>query len=87
MKTEIEKSQAIKFGTLVLHLKNFKNRFTKRELSLVDRYQIMKTSDLNDWLNIHCKEPKTMEYMDKNDIPTKLITITHNNKTIESYEN
>jgi hypothetical protein len=58
----------------------------ERELSLVDRYQIMKTSDLNDWLNIHCKEPKTMEYMDKNDIPTKLITVTYNNETIESYE-
>jgi hypothetical protein len=25
--------------------------------------------------------------MDKNNIPTKLITITYNNKTIESYEN
>jgi hypothetical protein len=24
--------------------------------------------------------------MDKNNIPTKLITVTYNNKTIESYE-
>jgi hypothetical protein len=61
-------------------------KIEERELSLVDRYQIMKNGDLNDWLNIHCKEPKTMEYMDKNNIPTKQITLTYQNEKIEVYE-
>jgi hypothetical protein len=46
----------------------------------------MKNGDLDEWLTIHYKEPKTMEYMDKHNVPTKLITITYNDKTIESYE-
>jgi hypothetical protein len=58
----------------------------ERELSLVERYELMKNGNLNDWLTIHYREPKTMEYMDKHNIPTKLITITHNDKTIKSYE-
>ena len=45
--------------------------YYERELSLDERYQIMKNGDLNDWLTIHYKEPKTMEYMDKHNIPTK----------------
>ena len=61
-------------------------KIEEQELSLVDRYQIMKNGDLNDWLNIHCKEPKTMEYMDKNDIPTKQITLTYQDEKIEVYE-
>jgi hypothetical protein len=30
--------------------------------------------------------PPTIDTLDKENIPTKLITITYNNKTIESYE-
>jgi hypothetical protein len=55
-----------------------------RELSLLERYELMKK--LDNWVSVHYKEPKTMEYMDKHNIPTKLITVTYKNKTIESYE-
>ena len=58
----------------------------ERELSLEERYQLMKNGNINNWLTIHYREPKTMEYMDKHNIPTKLITVTYNDKTIESYE-
>jgi hypothetical protein len=61
-------------------------KIEERELSLEERYQLMKNGNINDWLTIHYREPKTMEYMDKHNIPTKLITVTYNNKTIESYE-
>jgi hypothetical protein len=54
----------------------------ERELSLVERYELMKNGNMNDWLTIHYREPKTMEYMDKHNTPTKLITITHNDKTV-----
>jgi len=56
----------------------------ERELSLEERYELMKK--LDNWVSVHYKEPKTMEYMDKHNIPTKLITMTYNDKTIESYE-
>ena len=56
----------------------------ERELSLLERYELMKK--LDNWIPVHYKEPKTMEYMDKHNIPTKLITITYNGETIEIYE-
>jgi len=56
----------------------------ERELSLEERYELMKK--LDSWVSVHYKEPKTMEYMDKHNTPTKLITISYNDKTIESYE-
>jgi len=56
----------------------------ERELSLEERYELMKK--LDNWVSVHYKEPKTMEYMDKHNIPTKLITMTYKDKTIESYE-
>ena len=59
-------------------------KIEERELSLLERYELMKK--LDNWISVHYKEPKTMEYMDKHNIPTKLITLTHNNETIESYE-
>jgi len=49
-----------------------------RELSLVERYNIMKDGDLNEWLTIHSKEPKTMEYMDKFNIPKRAISLMWN---------
>jgi len=58
----------------------------ERELSLEERYQLMKNGNINNWLTIHYREPKTIGYMDKHNIPTKLITVTYNDKTIESYE-
>ena len=59
-------------------------KIEERELSLLERYELMKK--LDDWISVHYKEPKTMEYMDKHNIPTKLITLTHKNEKIESYE-
>ena len=59
-------------------------KIEERELSLLERYELMKK--LDNWVSVHYKEPKTMEYMDSQNIPTKLITITYNNETIESYE-
>jgi hypothetical protein len=58
----------------------------ERELSLDERYDIMKNGDLNEWITIHYKEPKTMEYMDKHNIPTRLITLIYNNETIKIYK-
>ena len=55
-----------------------------RELSLEERYELMKK--LDNWVSVHYKEPKTMEYMDKHNIPTKLITIKYNDTKIQSYE-
>jgi hypothetical protein len=59
-------------------------KIEERELSLLERYELMKK--LDNWVSVHYKEPKTMEYMDKHNIPTKLIAVTYKNKTIESYE-
>ena len=58
----------------------------ERELSLSERYDIMKNGDLNEWLTVHYKEPKTMEYMDKHNIPKQAISLTYNNETITVYE-
>ena len=43
-----------------------------KELTFNERYQIMRDGDLNEWLTIHYKEPKTPEYMDKHNIPKTL---------------
>ena len=42
-----------------------------RELSLLERYELMKK--LDNWVSVHYKEPKTMEYMDNQNIPTRVI--------------
>ena len=44
-----------------------------RELSLLERYEIMKK--LDNWVSVHYKEPKTMEYMDSQNIPTRAISL------------
>ena len=54
-----------------------------KELNLTERYELMKK--LDNWVSVHYKEPKTMDYMDKHNIPTKLITVIYTEK-IESYE-
>jgi hypothetical protein len=58
-------------------------KIEERELSLEERYELMKK--LDNWVSVHYKEPKTMEYMDKHNIPTKLITIKYNDTKIQSY--
>jgi hypothetical protein len=56
-------------------------KIEERELSLEERATI--------WNNTHNPVGNiyTHNQYDENDIPTKLITITYNDKTIESYEN
>ena len=54
-----------------------------RELSLKERYDIMKNGDLNEWITIHYKEPKTMEYMDKHDIPKRAISLMWNQRSVD----
>ena len=61
-------------------------KIEERELSLLERREIAKTKlEWKDWLNVillrHYKET-----YDKHNISTKLITVTYNDKTIESYE-
>jgi thymidylate synthase len=55
-----------------------------RELSLVERYNIMKDGDLNEWLTIHSKEPKTMEYMDKFNIPKRAISLMWSQRSVDT---
>jgi len=54
-----------------------------RELSLSERYEIMKNGNLNDWLTIHYKEPKTMEYMDKYNIPKRAISLRWDQRSVD----
>jgi thymidylate synthase len=54
-----------------------------RELSLSERYEIMKNGDLNEWLTIHYKEPKTMDYMDKHNIPNRAISLMFNMRSTD----
>jgi thymidylate synthase len=56
-----------------------------RELSLSERYQIMKNGDLNEWLTIHYKEPKTMDYMDKHNIPKRAISLMWNQRSVDTF--
>jgi thymidylate synthase len=56
-----------------------------RELSLNERYDIMKNGDLNEWLTVHYKEPKTMEYMDKHNIPKRAISLMWNQRSVDTF--
>jgi hypothetical protein len=51
----------------------------EREMSLEERRKLAKYDS-------EFVSPMTVESWDRNNIPTKLITITYNNETIESYE-
>jgi hypothetical protein len=64
-------------------------KIDERELSLEERKEIMVKNKLDEvtinmFFNKTLDKPKQDMY--ENSIPTKLITITYNNKTIESYE-
>ena len=66
--------------------KTWELKIEERELSLKERRDIAKIKlNREEWIDVmflaHFKET-----YDKYTIPTKLITITYNNKTIESYE-
>jgi hypothetical protein len=67
--------------------------YQERELSLQERYQLLRangvcpkyTFEIEDEKPIPNKLSET-EWYDKYNIPKRAITITYNNKTIESYE-
>ena len=54
-----------------------------RELSLLERYEIMKK--LDNWVSVHYKEPKTMEYMDSQNIPTRAISLMWNQRSVDTF--
>jgi thymidylate synthase len=54
-----------------------------RELSLEERYELMKK--LDNWVSVHYKEPKTMEYMDKHNIPTRAISLMWNQRSVDTF--
>jgi hypothetical protein len=59
----------------------------ERELSLEERYDLIeedKHTQFVTWQSLGTDRVK--EVLDKLNVPTKLITITYNDKTIESYE-
>jgi len=53
-----------------------------RELSLEERYGLMKK--LDNWVSVHYKEPKTMEYMDKHNIPTRSISLMWSQRSVDT---
>ena len=61
-------------------------KIEERELSLLERREIDKTKlEWKDWVDV-IKLAHYKETYDKYNIPTKLITVTYNDKIIESYE-
>jgi hypothetical protein len=54
-------------------------KIEERELSLEERFELFKKQN-------NGSHPEDIEIMDDYDIPTKVITITYQNETIESYE-
>ena len=64
-------------------------KIEERELSLEERKEIMVKNKLDEvtinmFFNKTLDKPKQDMY--ENSIPTKLITVTHNNETVEIYE-
>jgi hypothetical protein len=58
----------------------------ERELSFNERIKhIVNSLESNAPLLME-NDDKTIQWLDKNNVPTKLITITYNDKTITSYE-
>jgi hypothetical protein len=62
-------------------------KIEERELTDVERYTIARQYGLcPKYSNIGLENCTEEEHYNKFNVPTKLITITHNDKTIESYE-
>lgn len=53
-----------------------------RELSLAERYELMKK--LDNWVSVHYKEPKTMEYMDSKHIPKRSISLMWQQRSVDT---
>jgi thymidylate synthase len=69
-------------NTMVLPPCHYGFQVYTRELSLEERYELMKK--LDNWVSVHYKEPKTMEYMDKHNIPTRAISLCWNQRSVDS---
>jgi thymidylate synthase len=67
--------------TMVLPPCHYGFQVYTRELSLEERYELMKK--LDNWVSVHYKEPKTMEYMDKHNIPTRVISLMWNQRSCD----
>jgi len=68
-------------------------KIEEHELSLEDRIQFYYKRDCSNGKSIpdkilkeELKSERTVKMLDKLNIPTRLITLTYNNETIESYE-
>jgi hypothetical protein len=61
-------------------------KIEERELSLEERIEILRKKEDSIWLNTGLVVSVIEPMLEKYNIPTKLITITYNDKTIESYE-
>ena len=82
--TKEELVQEIKNGEEIRDEFQMDIKITERELSLIERYELMK--ELGNWVSVHYKEPKSMEYMDKHNIPTKKYRLEYNKEIVEYYE-
>jgi hypothetical protein len=61
-------------------------KIEERELSFNERIKhIVNSLESNAPLLME-NDDKTIQWLDKNNVPTKLITLSYNNKTITSYE-
>ena len=40
---------------------------------------------LDNWVSVHYKEPKTMEYMDKHNIPKRAISLMWNQRSVDTF--
>jgi hypothetical protein len=58
----------------------------ERELSFNERIKHIVNSLKSNAPLLMEEDEKTSQWLNENNIPTKLITVTYNNKTIESYE-
>ena len=79
-----------KIKTDIKFSEKFKLKIEERELSLEERCEIKskkeKTRNTYEQSIDTFGKQEVVRWMDEDNIPTKLITITYNNETIESYE-
>jgi thymidylate synthase len=57
-----------------------------RELTLSERYEWLKNnSDINDWVIKHYMSPKSMKYMDDNNVPKRAISLMWNQRSVDTF--
>jgi len=78
----IENNHTYNVFNLVNHNCHYGFQVYTRELSLLERYELMKK--LDNWVSVHYKEPKTMEYMDSQNIPKRAISLMWNQRSVDT---